>query len=58
VVNNLRAYLHGRGGVTIYDEPQEVLESDGETCLIVTHHHEFPHSKQLHLLDGKISKLL
>lgn len=39
VVNNLRAYLHGHDGIIIYDEPQEVINSDNETYLIVTHHH-------------------
>lgn len=45
MVNNLRAYLHGYKGVTIYDEPMEVISRGKETLLIVTHHHEFQHSK-------------
>lgn len=47
VVNNLRAYLHGYKGVTIYDEPQEVISHGKETLLIVTHHHEFQHTKAM-----------
>lgn len=54
VVNNLRAYLHGYCGVVIYDEPQEVIQTGKETCLIVTHHHQFPHNRQLQLVDGQL----
>jgi hypothetical protein len=54
VVNNLRAHLYGRGGLTVYDEPQEVMESEKETCLIVTHHHPFRHSRRLVLSDGQL----
>lgn len=54
MVNNLRAYLHGYRGVTIYDEPIEVSSSGKETQLIVTHHHEFQHNKAYELVDGQL----
>jgi hypothetical protein len=57
VVNNLRAYLHGLRGIVIYDEPLEVIASDEETYLIVTHHHDFKHNCSLELSDGQLIQL-
>lgn len=57
VVNNLRAYLHGYKGVTIYDEPMEVISRGKETLLIVTHHHEFQHNKAYELIDGQLMRV-
>ena len=54
VVNNLRAYLHGHNGIVIYDEPLEVIEDEGETYLIVTHHHDFRHTRKVELIEGQL----
>lgn len=52
-INNLRAYLYGFKGLTVYDEPQFVFDDSG-TYIIVTHHGKFKSNLRLMLEKGRI----
>lgn len=41
MINNLRAYLYGFRGLTIYDEPNYIADEQNTTYIVVTHHGKF-----------------
>lgn len=46
LVNNVRAYLYGKNGLTIYDEPQKIINEKEGTYLVITHHGKYPSNKE------------
>ena len=54
VANNLRAFLQGRNGIALYDEPQAVISSVDQSYLKVTHYRDFPHNSRLRISEGQL----